>query len=190
VGTREALSGRPWPAAIGTHARYGRYLVRHKWFVTGAGLRLGVPLWRLVVHDWSKFLPDEWAPYAGFFYGDGRDRARKRRAFDRAWLLHQHRQPHHWQFWVLQEDSGAVRALEMPAVFVREMVADWTGAGRAIPGGADVRTWYRREREHIVLHPRSRALVERLLGCAPDDNSDAVAAMAAARVADQEREGR
>jgi hypothetical protein len=27
-------------------------------------------LLRLIIHDWSKFLPCEWIPYANYFYGD------------------------------------------------------------------------------------------------------------------------
>ena len=44
------------------HLRYLGYVVRHKWFVFRAGLRTGAPLWRLVIHDWSKFTPAEWGP--------------------------------------------------------------------------------------------------------------------------------
>jgi hypothetical protein len=39
------------------HWRYFTYLVRHKWFVFLAGRRTGVPPRRLLIHDWSKFLP-------------------------------------------------------------------------------------------------------------------------------------
>jgi hypothetical protein len=42
------------------HWRYLRYLCRHKWFVAVAGLHLGVGLWRLLIHDYSKFFPSEW----------------------------------------------------------------------------------------------------------------------------------
>ena len=37
------------------HLRYLSYVLRHKWYVLWAGLWLGVPLWRLLIHDWSKF---------------------------------------------------------------------------------------------------------------------------------------
>ena len=34
-------------------------------------------------------------------------------SFDSAWLLHQKRNAHHWQYWVLLEDEGNTKALEM-----------------------------------------------------------------------------
>lgn len=56
------------------HLRYLSYVVRHKWFVLLAGLiETGAPLWRLVIHDWSKFTPGEWGPYVAEFYGESPD---------------------------------------------------------------------------------------------------------------------
>lgn len=37
------------------HLRYLSYVLRHKWYVAVAGIALGVPLWRLVLHDWTTF---------------------------------------------------------------------------------------------------------------------------------------
>lgn len=161
------------------HWQYLRYVVKHKVYVYRAGRALGVGRWQLIKHDWSKFLPCEWFPYARYFYGDYPKRAdvpseiwmrcnvRTREEvaaeFDRAWLHHQHHNPHHYQYWTLREDSGKVKALSMPMKYLREMLADWHGAGAAL-GKPDTRAWYLRNREHIVLHPDDRFAVERLLG--------------------------
>ena len=159
------------------HLRYLRYLLRHKWFVFVAGSRLNVPLWRLVIHDWSKFLPCEWFPYVEYFYGE-KARLQKEEPddfrfwtaaqkyytnFDRAWLHHQHCNPHHWQHWVLREDTGATKLLTIPEHFMREMVADWAGAGRAITGKWEVRGWYQKNRDKIQLSEMVRPMVEHLL---------------------------
>lgn len=141
------------------HLKYASYVVRHKWFVLLAGLRTGAPIWRLVIHDWSKLTPAEWFPYVQTFYG-----APRPHAFDHAWLHHQHRNPHHWQHWLLREDGGATKTLRMPEKFVREMVADWMGAGRAITGRWDVAGWYYGGAgARMVLHPEVREQVERLI---------------------------
>lgn len=160
------------------HIRYLRYVIVHKWFVLLACWRRGL-IWQGIVHDWSKFLPSEWVPYAQFFYGykstaEERDLARRvlgydpdrsdkdvRGAFDRAWLKHQHRSPHHWQHWILREDSGGTIILEMPRRYALEMISDWDGAGRAITGrhGATA-DWYLKNRAKIQLHPNTRRLVE------------------------------
>lgn len=148
-----------------------------------ACLELGVPLWIAIFHDWDKFLPDEWIPYARYFYGNFMTRKELNRMehvvnistsgmyskedlerdFNIAWLKHQHRNKHHPQHWVLVEDSGAIICLEMPYVYVLEMVADWKGAGLA-QGFPDTKGWYIKNRDNIRLHESTRLLVEKLLG--------------------------
>ncbi len=89
------------------HWQYLKYVLRHKWFVLVAGLELKVPLWILILHDWDKFLPDEWFPYARCFYKpDGSKQYDPSPAFDWAWNLHQKRNKHHWQFWLLIPDQS------------------------------------------------------------------------------------
>ena len=145
------------------HLEYASYVARHKWFVFRAGLKTGAPLWRLLIHDWSKLSPAEWGPYVRSFYGPGGRTPEVRSAFDAAWLHHQHRNPHHWQHWLLREDDGDTKALEMPASLIREMVADWMGAGRAITGKWEVGSWYDANRDKIVLAPETRKAVDHLV---------------------------
>lgn len=80
-----------------------------------------------------------------------------------AWLLHQHRNPHHWQHWIIRQDRGKVKVLPMPDEFVREMVADWIGAGIAQGHGNDVLPWYEKNKGLMTLHPETRLKVESLL---------------------------
>lgn len=150
------------------HWRYLWYVLRHKWFVFLGCLQFRDPIliWRGIIHDWQKFTPAEWRPYVLSFYGPWKYKDRPEwlvADFDRAWLHHQHYGPHHWQHWVLREDSGATKALKMPRRYVQEMVADWYGAGRAINGRADLVGWYDKNREKIVLHPSTRDDVDRLI---------------------------
>jgi hypothetical protein len=147
------------------HLQYLRYLARHKYFVFYAGVKwTKAPLWRLIIHDWSKFMPCEWLPYAEYFYGKGPRNIRDGIKFDVAWLHHQHHNPHHWQHWILREDTGDTKYLEMPNHFVREMVADWMGAGRAITGKWAAKDWYEKNKANILLHKDTREYVEMLLG--------------------------
>lgn len=209
--------------------KYLRYLLRHRWFVMLACFREGL-YWQGLIHDWSKFLPSEFLPYARYFYSpiqpgetiyveadnsgfnavvvDTRpawhgtkdtdldcrvknpnpgqpsywmlhyeihDRIDVKAAFNAAWLAHQHRNPHHWQHWVLREDSGATFALPMPQKYRVEMLCDWQGAGRAIHGRYDAndpygetRKWYKDNVSKMVLHADTRAWVEAALGIQHD----------------------
>lgn len=155
------------------HLKYLAYVLRHKWFVFLACLRFRVPLRQAIVHDWHKFLPSEWFPYVHYFYGNG-DRRKSTTyydaantgdaAFDVAWLKHQHRGAHHWQHWILARDDGDIRLIPMPDRFVREMVADWSGAGRALGHGNDTLPWYTKNRHKMQLHEKTRLRVEQLIG--------------------------
>jgi hypothetical protein len=154
------------------HLRYLLYVVRHKWFVLLSGLRLGVPILRLVFHDWTKFTRAEWGPYVAFFYGHGMTRGQAAAldynfpvddatelAFEYAWNHHQNHQDHHWQHWIRFGDDGTILALPMPDVCRREMLADWMGAGRAL-GKPDTQAWYMANKDKMRLHPETRAWIE------------------------------
>jgi hypothetical protein len=153
------------------HLRYLSYLLRHKWYVLRAGVVLGVPLWQLLIHDWTKFTPVEWGPYVRHFYGStakpldiGQGYMHERgddSAFDAAWEHHWRHNPHHWQYWSASGDGTPPAPI--PEAYTCEMVADWYGAGRA-QGNPDVSAWYNANGKKMLLHDDTRALVERLIG--------------------------
>lgn len=101
-------------------------------------------------------------PYVGSFHIDRKLWADR---FDAAWNHHQKANKHHWQYWVLTNDSDEPKhqALEMPETYVREMVADWIGAGRAITGKYGVKKWYEGNKHKQMIHCKSRSLVEDLI---------------------------
>ena len=137
-----------------------KYIICHKWFVFIACCRLGIP-WRGIVHDLSKFRPAEFFPYARYFYNSLPITKRIKVDFDKAWLLHIHRNPHHWQFWLLQEDDGPLKKLPIPIKYLKEMLADWNGAGRAQSGKDNTTNWYMKNKHKIKLNNVSRLWIER-----------------------------
>lgn len=145
---------------LSQHYRYLRYVVLHKYYVYQAGRITGAPLWRLIIHDWSKFSPAEWFPYVERFYGSGagnKDTLNKdndAQAFRYAFLHHIHRNPHHWEHWVLKKPQ------KMPHHFVLEMVADWYGAGRVQTGRWEALEWYAKNKDRLDLHPETRNAAE------------------------------
>ena len=147
---------------------YLKYLVRHKWFVFVAGTKTGCSLWRLIVHDLSKLLPFEWSAYAHAFYKeDGSSHYAPGHDFDEAWLYHQHRNKHHWQYWLLQEDSGAIKRITMPRKYIKEMVADWFGASKAYEGQypKSLREWgwFNNNFSEIVVHEKTKEQIMSIL---------------------------
>jgi hypothetical protein len=131
------------------------------------------PLRLAIWHDMSKLTPAEWCPYVRqFFYRDGSRRqvrdalgayvpSLQTNEFKRAWLSHQ-RLKHHWQSWVLIGDGRDLYGLPIPEVYLREMIADWIGAGRA-NGKVEPKAWYERNKHTIIMHPASRRRLEELL---------------------------
>ncbi len=165
-------SGHSWDKEImKTTIQYLWLTLKHKVFVFRAGLRTGAPLWRLIIHDWSKFMPAE-APYYGRqFFGAADDPL----GFSKAWLHHQHINPHHWEYWILVSghNRGGFKDLDplpMPMWAVREMVADWMGATRAYEGEWPINItswgWFQKEWVKIALrmHPETIVRVEDILG--------------------------
>lgn len=157
------------------YLKYLKYVLRHKWYVMKFCFQEGL-FWQGLVHDNSKFRPSEFFPYANFFYGKkgsdikrGRDETGYYKptdtgdlAMDFAWLLHQKRNKHHWQFWILPEDEGGIKILEIPERYIREMICDWKGAGMA-QGTPNVIAWYEKNRNKMTIHPKSRGFLEFLL---------------------------
>lgn len=151
--------------------RYAWLTARHKYFVFRAGLRTGAPIWRLIVHDWSKFSPAELPHYGRAFFGDKSDPE----GMARAWAHHQNTNDHHWEWWIPRTGhnrndgaSGDNQPLPMPEPVVREMIADWLGASRAYDGEWPRRRaawdWLQKSYPHKMrLHPRTILLVEKVL---------------------------
>lgn len=147
--------------------RYAWYVIRHKWFVMRECFKVGL-YWRGIMHDMSKLRPSEFFPYARYFYGRGQNKTGYYDdAFNFAWLLHQKRNEHHWQWWILSLDDGGEKILPMSCRAIDEMICDWKGAGRAITGNKDpgeCRKWYLANKRNMRLHPVTRLIVEIILG--------------------------
>lgn len=136
------------------YLKYFRYLIVHKWHVFIACLRYGI-VWQGITHDLSKFLPDELFPYIDYFNSNPKDHD----AFDYAWLKHQHRNPHHWQFWILVNDNDGTYPLQMPDKYAKEMLCDWIGADKT-KKLSGVGAWYEANKNKMVLHTETRRWIE------------------------------
>jgi len=153
------------------HFRYLWYVIRHKWFVFVECCKLGIP-WLGIIHDWQKLTFMEWRAYswtfsAGYAWDERPEWLVKE--FDYAWLHHQKFGKHHWQYWLLVQDSDEPKCLEMPYKYILEMLADWIGAGKAINGkDNDPLKWYLDNKQKIQLHPKTRRHVETYLFCRYD----------------------
>lgn len=151
--------------------KYLWLIIKHKWFVLLAGFKTKAPLWRLIMHDWTKFLPCELPHYQRQFFG----KADNPEGFIKCWIHHQNHNPHHWEYWIPRTGHNRCNPpypdnspVEMPEWAVREMIADWMGASRAYEGKWPTEYnwhWFRKNFPKILtnLHPKTRYLIEEIL---------------------------
>lgn len=160
--------------------RYLAYLIavlRHKYYVFLACLQVGgIPILSALYHDLDKFTPAMFGAYARNFYNtDGTKKAKgeyyELPEFDQAWNSHQKRNKHHWQYWLITYDDGSSVALRMPDRHMREMLADWIGAGRAY-GDPNTGGWYAKNRDRIRLNEDTRTALEDLMYDLFGDDTD------------------
>jgi hypothetical protein len=90
--------------------------------------------------------------------------------FDMAWLKHQKRNKHHWQWWMLPEDNGGFKLFDMPDKYGKEMLCDWIGAGKAQGFNSpkhdkyhETREWYQKNKRSMSLSHQTRCHIENTL---------------------------
>lgn len=155
------------------YLKYLSYVIRHKYYVFIFSIELGIPLLG-ILHDWSKFTPAEFGPYARAFYNpDGSPRQKRDSTgyykpsdtgmpeFELAWLHHVTHNKHHWQHWAIADTQaeGGAKLYDIPEKYCLEMVADWMGAGAA-QGKPDTVGWYKANKDKLMLSPRTREFIE------------------------------
>lgn len=116
------------------------------------------------MHDKSKDSPDEYRAYDEYFYGNNKS-WQVVQDFNKAWLLHIHRNPHHWQYWVLINDDpneGEI-IIDMPRHYIIEMICDWWSFSWQKGDLTEIFKWYEDRKEYIKLSDKTRKTVEHIL---------------------------
>lgn len=115
-------------------------------------------------HDISKFDPEEYDAYDAYFYGNNRSYYVVQN-FREAWLRHIHKNPHHWQHWVLiNDDPGeGMIIMDMPYLYIIEMVCDWWAFSWAKGSLYEIFNWYDEHKDYMKLSNSTRKTVEDIL---------------------------
>lgn len=115
-------------------------------------------------HDRSKYNANEYDAYDKYFYG-GNKSFEVVQNFNKAWLIHIHNNPHHWQHWVLLNDNpdeGEV-ILDMPDDYIIEMICDWWSFSWKTGNLYEIFNWYDERKNYIKLSRPTREKVENIL---------------------------
>lgn len=155
---------------------YDIYIQQHKdnvrkgyeWLMTNIPDKLphgaSEALDNILKHDASKNEFDEYDAYDRYFYGNNRS-YQVCQDFNLAWLIHIHRNLHHWQHWVLINDNpkeGEI-ILDMPVRYIIEMICDWLAFSWAKGDLYEIFKWYDERKEYIKLSQKTRKTVEDIL---------------------------
>lgn len=157
--------------------QYDQYLIDHKENVAKAFHWLkrnlpdlfedGIDYEHQIVfnHDDSKTKPDEYYAYDAYFYGGNRS-YEVLAEFDKAWLMHIHRNPHHWQHWVLLKDDPEkvdMKFIDIPDNYINEMISDWWSFSWANGELSSIFKWYDEHKDIIKVSHRTRKKIENIL---------------------------
>lgn len=114
-------------------------------------------------HDQSKYQQDEYDAYDNYFYGNKSYSVVQ--DFKRAWLLHIHRNPHHWQYWILVNDDPdeSENLIEIPYNYIIEMICDWWSFSWTKGELYEIFGWYEEHKNYIKLHPKTKSTIEAIL---------------------------
>ena len=102
-------------------------------------------------------------PGVKYFQGNRspNDAQRKAEGCSTAWLHHKGRNRHHLEYWIDYDPAGTGKLIgnEMPVKCVAEMLCDRLAASRD-------------GRDHYILHPNTRALLEKMLLLVRDEGEE------------------
>ena len=157
---------------------YDEYIKNHKNNVTKAfnWLRTNLPdiadetVWRdaefntIYGHDMSKYNKDEYEAYDNYFYGNNKS-FEVVEQFNKAWLTHIHRNPHHWQYWILINDdpNEKEKLIDMPDCYIIEMICDWWSFSWNKNNLKEIFKWYDERKHHMKMSDYTRQKVEDIL---------------------------
>lgn len=122
--------------------------------------------WQIgMAHDQSKSDPEEYTAYDAYFYGGNRS-YQVMQDYRIAWLIHLHKNPHHWQYWVLTNDDpeeGEI-ILDMPYNYILEMICDWWSFSWSKGDLFEIFKWYDERKDYMKLSEQTRKTVDGILG--------------------------
>lgn len=109
----------------------------HKWQVFLGCAHVGL-YWQGIVHDLSKFTPEEFRTGVLYYQGTRSPNAQEREeyGYSIAWMHHKGRNKHHFEYWTdaPKDRHAPLAGVKMPPKYLAEMVMDRIAASKAYNG--------------------------------------------------------
>ena len=153
-------------------------ITRHRHKVIAHCYKAGI-FWQGLFHDLSKYSPTEFIPGAKNYLGDEspNNKERDRFGYSRAWLHHQGRNKHHFEYWVDYDNNlNRKEPVEMPTRYLIEMFCDRVAASKIYNGkdykDSDPYTYFLRIKGKHRMHPNTEELLDKLLVMLCDEGEE------------------
>jgi hypothetical protein len=147
-----------------------RNILVHKYWVCHFGRMFGLSWWRCFAHDLSKFSCKEFWESIKYYQGTSSPIpvCKRENGYSEAWQHHKGRNPHHYEYWTDNYDSGTT-LIPMPYEYFVEMMADWCAAGRTYQGEnwtfKSQRLWWEdKKTKNPAIHPMTMNLIDKFFG--------------------------
>lgn len=121
-------------------------------------------------HDLSKYTPAEFLVGAKYYLGykSPNDAERCEKGYSSAWMHHQGRNRHHFEYWHDYDINTKMPApVKMPLKYVKEMFCDRVAASKIYMGGkyddSKPLDYYMHSKAKNIAHPETAAFLENLL---------------------------
>lgn len=144
-------------------------ITRHRHLVIEHCMKCGI-LWQGLRHDLSKYTPTEFLEGIRYYQGDRSPNvgARETNGYSKAWLHHQGRNKHHFEYWVdYNPVSKKKEPVEMPIRYVVEMLCDRMAASKVYfdkdYDDSKPIMYFEKGRGKRLMHPKTAALLKKLL---------------------------
>lgn len=143
----------------------------HKYLVAKGCFQVGL-YWQGICHDMSKFSPAEFLLGVRYYQGNRspNNAEREEKGYSDAWLHHQGRNKHHYEYWIDYTVNGApgiMAPVPMPDKYIAEMIMDRIAASKVYRGkeytSADPLAYYKLGADRIPIHPETKKKLERML---------------------------
>lgn len=146
-------------------------VITHKCAVMKSCFKVGLYKQGLL-HDLSKFSPSEFLVGVKYYQGNRSPNNAEREdiGYSSAWLHHKGRNKHHFEYWIdysTKAIDGGMAPSKMPKKYVVEMFMDRIAASKTYEKekytDSHPLKYYQSGKCEILMHPETRALLEKLL---------------------------
>ena len=153
-------------------------ITRHKLVVMGGCFRVGLYKQGLL-HDLSKYSPEEFWTGAKLYQGNRSPNSRERelKGYSEAWIHHKGRNKHHWEYWTdLSRETRRYESVPMPRKYLVEMFMDRRAACMIYEGekytDASALNYFLRSMERNLMHPATQRELEYILTMLRDEGEE------------------